>query len=250
MGDFTNMSAMVVGGSSGIGRAVVQNLAAQGAQVLAIARNQGRLDQVASEGAPVETLAADATDPATAEAAFERIDPDLLVISVGAVPTMAPLQEQSWEAFSRVWDTDVRATYEFCKQALLKPMRSGGSVVIISSGAGTVGGSPLSGGYAGAKRMQFYLADYCQKAADQMGLGLRFAALLPAQIMGDTMVGRAASDGYAKAQGITRQQFLDRFEVPLQPTKVADAALKIVTDPNHAGSTQFIITGKELKAAA
>ncbi|MEO1223443.1 MAG: SDR family oxidoreductase [Pseudomonadota bacterium] len=250
MGDFANKSAMVVGGSSGIGRAVVRNLAAQGARVLAIARNQGRLDQVASEGGPIETFAADATDPATAMAAFERMNPDLLVISVGAVPTMAPLQKLSWEAFSRVWDTDVRATYEFCKLALLKPMRSGGSVAIVSSGAGTVGGSPLSGGYAGAKRMQFYLADYCQKAADQMDLGLRFVALLPAQIMGDTMVGRAASDGYAKAQGITRQQFLDRFEVPLQPMQVADAVLKIATDPDHAGTRQFILTGKELKAAA
>ncbi len=250
MGAFTDKSAMIVGGSRGIGRAVVEAVSAQGAETLAIGRDRTTLASLSGNGKSIKTLAADATDPATAQTAFETMVPDLMVVSVGAVPVMAPLHTQSWEEFSRIWQTDVRATFEFCKQALQAPMPKGGSVVIISSGAGTVGGSPLSGGYAGAKRMQFYLADYCQKAADQLDLGVRFKALLPAQIMGDTQVGLAAATGYASAQGITPQQFLDRFDVPLRPKDVANAVVRIVTDPTHADTTQFIITGTDLKAAA
>ena len=169
MADYTNKSAMVVGGSRGVGRAVVSALAAQGAKTLAIARDEQTLSELGRIASGIDTLAADATDPKTAAEAFSRMEPDLLVLSVGAVPTMAPLQDQSWEQFSKIWDTDVRATFHFCQRALLHPMPTGGNVVIISSGAGTIGGSPLSGGYAGAKRMQFYLADYCQKASTQLG---------------------------------------------------------------------------------
>jgi len=250
MNSLANKSVMVVGASRGVGRAIVEAVSGQGANTLAIARDGQALADLSEQVERVRTLAADATDPRSAEQAFEKMAPDLLVISVGAVPVMAPLQDQTWDEFSRVWATDVRATFEFCKRALQAPMRSGGSVIIISSGAGTVGGSPLSGGYAGAKRMQFYLADYCQKASDQLGLGVRFVALLPSQIMGDTKVGQAAAAGYAKAQGITPQQFLDRFDVPLRPHDVAKAALRIITDPTHVDTTQFILTGKELKAAA
>lgn len=247
MDTLANKSAMIVGGSRGVGRAIAQAVAKSGANTLAIARDKKVLGEL---GDGVQTLAADATDPSTADKAFDMMVPDLLFLSVGAVPVMAPVQSQSWDEFTRIWQTDVKATFEFCKQALQKPMPKGSTVVIISSGAGTLGGSPLSGGYAGAKRMQFYLADYCQKASDQLGLGVRFVALLPAQIMGDTKVGQAAAAGYANAQGITPQQFLDRFDVPLRPQDVADAALRIVTDPIHADTTQFIITGTELKAAA
>ncbi|MEM7442165.1 MAG: SDR family oxidoreductase [Pseudomonadota bacterium] len=250
MANYSNTSAIIAGGSRGVGRAVVMALAAQGARTLAIARDSQALDDLGRSASGIETLAADAADPDTAAKAFSQMVPDLLVISVGAVPTMAPVQEQSWEQFSAVWDTDVRATFNFCRQALLKPMPSGSSVVIISSGAGTVGGSPLSGGYAGAKRMQFYLADYCNKASTQLNLGIRFTALLPAQMMGETKIGQAAASGYAKAQGITPQQFLDRFDAPMTPQDVANAVLRIPHDPEHAETTQFIITGAGLKAAA
>jgi NAD(P)-dependent dehydrogenase (short-subunit alcohol dehydrogenase family) len=54
----------------------------------------------------------------------------------------------------------------FCREALRAPLAPGSVVVIISSGAG-LGGSPISGGYAGAKRMQMFLAKYCQAESDR-----------------------------------------------------------------------------------
>ncbi len=54
--------------------------------------------------------------------------------------------------------------------------------LIVSSGA-ALAGSPLSGGYAGAKRMQMLLAGYLQRAADARELGIRFVALAPRQFL-------------------------------------------------------------------
>jgi hypothetical protein len=96
---------------------------------------------------------------------------------------MAPVHQQSWEQFSRTWNTDVHMTFSFGKEALLPPLASGSVVVIVSSGA-AMGGSLLSGGYAGAKRTQWLLAQYLQQEAEALQLGIRFVALVPRQISG------------------------------------------------------------------
>jgi hypothetical protein len=69
----------------------------------------------------------------------------------------------------------------FRRAALRLPLATGATVILISSGAVT-GGSPISGGYTGAKRMQMFMANYCQKESDRLGLGFRFIALAPAGI--------------------------------------------------------------------
>jgi 3-oxoacyl-[acyl-carrier protein] reductase len=48
---------------------------------------------------------------------------------------MRPLQHQTWETFSVNWETDVRITVQWLREALLKPLRPGSRVVVISSGA-------------------------------------------------------------------------------------------------------------------
>ncbi len=77
---------------------------------------------------------------------------------------MAPLQDQTWEGLSVNWETDVRVTFEWLRRALLAPMRPGGRVVVFSSDA-ALRGSSLSGGYAGAKATQRFLAGYAQEEA-------------------------------------------------------------------------------------
>jgi NAD(P)-dependent dehydrogenase (short-subunit alcohol dehydrogenase family) len=67
----------------------------------------------------------------------------------GASPLIRPLQHQTWEAFSVNWHGDVRIAFHWLREALLKPLRPGTRVIVISSGA-ALQGSPLSGGYAGA----------------------------------------------------------------------------------------------------
>src|SRR5205809_25760 len=81
--------------------------------------------------------------------------------------------------------------------AVARPLRPGSTVLIVSSGAGVnPGGSPLSGGYAGAKRMQMFLARYFQRSADARELGIRFVALAPLQFLEGTRIGEAAAAAY------------------------------------------------------
>ncbi|WP_069466760.1 SDR family oxidoreductase, partial [Actinacidiphila rubida] len=167
-------SALVIGAAGSIGRAAADALGAAGARVLAAGRER------------------DATDPAQVAALLAEADPDLVVVAAGARPRMAPVAAQDWESFSAAWNVDVRIAYEVGRAVLARPLRPGSTVVIVSSGA-ALGGSPLSGGYAGAKRMQMFLAGYLQGAADARASGIRFVALVPGQLVAGTPIGEAAA---------------------------------------------------------
>ena len=189
-------SAIVVGGGSGIGRAAVLALAAAGTRVWAVGRDQTRLEQVRKDAAgpgEVTVRAFDATDGAAMDRLIAEVDPDLLVLSAGARARLAPIDEQTWESFSAPWNTDLRIAFQVGQTALRRPLRPGSLVIIVSSGAG-LQGSPLSGGYAGAKRMQMFLAGYLQRAADAGKLGIRFVALVPKQVLAESELGAAGGE--------------------------------------------------------
>jgi NAD(P)-dependent dehydrogenase (short-subunit alcohol dehydrogenase family) len=242
-------TAVVTGGSRGLGLGIVQALAAEGASVWALARDSGRLDMLKREIDGVQTLVADVTDAQTAPQTLRQTRPDILVLNAGATPTMAPVHQQSWEQFSRVWDTDVKATFAFGREAVLLPLAAGSVVVIISSGA-AIGGSPLSGGYAGAKRTQWFLAQYLQQESNALNLGIRFVALLPQQIIGATELGHNAASAYAAQQGISEQAFLERFGPALTPEGVGRGVVALLTDQAYRDGTAFGINGRGLTALA
>jgi hypothetical protein len=158
---------------------------------------------------------------------------------------MAPVHQQSWEQFARTWEADVQMTFAFGKQALLLPLAPGSVVVIISSGA-ALGGSPLSGGYAGAKRMQWFLAHYLQREADALNRDIRFVVLVPQQISGATELGHTAATAYAAQQGISEQAFLARSGPPLTPEGVGRGVVALLADPAYRNGIAFGITSQGL----
>ena len=190
-------------------------------------------------------MAADVSDPELPSQVMHEIRPDILVLNAGAMPTNKPVHEQSWEQFSRIWETDVRATFNFGKEALLMPMSPGSVVIIVSSGA-AIGGSALSGGYAGSKRMQWFLAQYFQEESNNLKRDIRFMALIPKQIVGTTELGHKAAAAYAARQGITEQAFLDRFGVPLTPEKMGHGVAALLTDNAYQQGVAFGINGEGL----
>ena len=240
-------SAVVTGGSRGLGLGIVRALAAEGADVWALARDAERLDQLKQTVPGVQTLVADVTDPQTAPQTLGTTRPDILVLNAGARPFLAPIHQQSWEQFSRTWDTDVHMTFAFGKEALTRPLAPGSVVVIVSSGA-AIGGSEISGGYAGAKRMQWFLAHYLQGELNALKLGIRFVALVPKQIIGATELGHAAAAAYAAHQGISEQAFLERFGPPLTPEGVGRAVVDLLTDPAYRSGNAFGVSGEGLSA--
>src|ERR1022692_2698240 len=202
-------SILITGGSRGPGLGVVEALAARHANVTVVARDATRLaDLKARLG--VSVIAGDATDPTLADSVLRQVRPSVLVLNAGATPAMAPLHKQSWESFSRNWDTGVKATFHWIQAALNAPLAPGSRVLLSSSGA-AIDGSPLSGGYAGAKRMIWLMAAYANGVANDLNLGIRFQDLLVRQIVGATDLGRAAAEAYARRKGVSTEAFLAGF---------------------------------------
>ena len=244
--DLENKIAVVTGGSRGLGRAIVEALAAEGVKVWAIARDAQRLDQLRAEVTGVQTRVDDVALPQSAAESLRAIRPDVLVLNAGATPTVKPVHELTWEEFNISWDTDVRATFQFGKEALTMPLRPGSVVVIISSTA-AIGGSPIAGSYAGAKRMQWFLAHYFQQEADRLHLGIRFVALLPPPVLTTDRyaVGVSAS---AARQGITEQALLERYGGTLTPQGVGRGVVSLVTDDTYQEGIAYRPTGQGLES--
>jgi NAD(P)-dependent dehydrogenase (short-subunit alcohol dehydrogenase family) len=216
--------ALVIGGTSGVGRATAGALTAAGARVVATGS------------------ARDATDPAQVAALFDEAEPDLVVVAAGVRPHMASIDEQTWESFSRPWNVDVRIAFEVGQAALARPLRPGSTVLIVSSGA-ALEGSPRSGGYAGAKRTQMFLARYLQRVSDARGLGIRFVALAPRQLLAGTVTGEAAAAAYGAESGETVEEYMKRrFPAPLDPAGVARAIVAIASGEEHPEATVLTVT--------
>ena len=134
MKDVSGKRALVVGASSGAGRATAKKLAAAGAEVVAVARGAEGLATLRSEaGDGVRTVAADATDPQVAERLVREVRPELLVLALGVVPQMAPFDAMSWEQLSEPWNVDLKATFWLPSETIWLPsaspwMVSGGAV--------------------------------------------------------------------------------------------------------------------------
>ena len=243
----TGKNVIVIGGSRGVGRRIVEAATSNGAHVLAVARQAGPLRQLAEEVSGTEVLSLDATDEGAPSRVFNVLQPDILVLCAGAFPPAVPLYEQSWHEFAVNWETDVKIAFHFCKAALSRPLPAGASVILISSGA-ALAGSPISGGYAGAKRTQIFMADYSQKESDRLGLGLQFIALAP-RIMPNTELGKHAVAGYSRYLGISAADFIRGMASPPTSSDVATAVIALVTNPDRSNGNVFIVSGKGLEAA-
>jgi hypothetical protein len=155
---------------------------------------------------------------------------------------MGRLDQLSWADFSATWETDVKAGLYWLQAALKLPLKPASRVLVGSSGAAE-NGSPMSGGYAGAKRMLWFMANYANKIAEQKRLGIRFQAIVPQQIIGGTGVGDEASAAYAGARGIEREAFLAQFGAPLPPRAFGDYLIAVLDDPQYAKGFAFGLKG-------
>jgi len=238
-------NVVVIGGSRGVGRRIVEAAAEEGARLMAVARQMAPLRQLAEEIAGVETIALDAAAEEAPAAVFARMLPDILVISAGAFPPAAPLHLQTWREFSVNFEADVKIAFNFCKAALRQPLPTGSKVFLISSGA-ALAGSPISGGYAGAKRTQLFIADYSQKESDRLGLGLRFIALAP-RMMPDTDLGRHAVAGYSRYLEMSESDFIRGMGAPTTAADVAQAVVNLATAADDPKNKLFVVSSAGLE---
>jgi 3-oxoacyl-[acyl-carrier protein] reductase len=245
MSDLSGRTTIVVGASRGLGRGIATALAQAGAPVIAVSRTQATFPQPASGAGTIQPELADATDARVAASLLDRYQPQNLILVAGAPPPMRPLQQQTWESFSVNWHTDVRISFHWLRQALLAPLPSGSRVVVVSSGA-ALAGSPLSGGYAGAKATQRFLTAYAQQEATRAGLGITFTALLP-RIAPQTGVGRPAVQAYAARVGLSEQEYLQQQGGPLTPEIAGTALVKLVGADAATVAPEYLLTATGLQ---
>jgi NAD(P)-dependent dehydrogenase (short-subunit alcohol dehydrogenase family) len=243
-------NAVVVGASRGLGRGVAESLSAAGASVLAIARDRTGLEELSAAHSSIDIKVADATDPTVAGDVIYARDPDILAVVAGATPLLHPIHHHTWETFSLAWDVDVRIAFGWLREALLKPLRPGGRVLLMSSGAAT-NGSPMSGGYAGAKATIRFMAEYADEEARRGDLGIRVVTILP-KLTPATGLGLAAVRGYAARRGVSEEQFRQRLGAPVTP-EIAGAAFVSLAAGELDGGVAYALTGdglSELPVAA
>lgn len=141
----TGRVAIVTGASSGIGRATALKLAAAGATLVAVGRDQAALDAVCAEirarAGRADAVVMDVTHP-TAPATIVsgvlsrlgRID---VLVNAAGVIASAGIRETTDDAFDAMMDLNLRATFRLMREAVPALVETKGAVVNLSSVAGT-----------------------------------------------------------------------------------------------------------------
>lgn len=238
-------TAIVTGGTRGLGHGVVQALSAKGLNVVVLARDSEGLTVLASELPNIDPVVADAANELTAGRLLQEKRPDLVVLCAGASTLLRPLHHHSWETFSQNWEVDAKSTFVWLRNALLLPMKLGSHIVIVSSMA-AINGSPLSGSYAGAKRMLWLMADYAAQEVSRLKLGLRIHCLLPT-LNPNTDLGHAAIAAYADRAGVSFDEFAKRLTPHLTPAIMGDAVVELYSNPSGWDKLAYQIGGAGLK---
>jgi len=134
-------TAIVTGGSGGIGRAVVHRLASDGfAIVVHYSSNAQRAEEVvkevAGQGGQAIAIAADIGDQKSVEAlftktkgSFETID---VVVNTAGIMPLSPIETGNMETFDKVIGTNLRGTFLIMSQAA-RHVSKGGRIIVFSS---------------------------------------------------------------------------------------------------------------------
>ncbi|MEI6775303.1 MAG: 3-oxoacyl-ACP reductase family protein [Chloroflexales bacterium] len=157
--DFTGQVAIVTGGSRGIGRAVVRDLARRGAQVLFCYRERTQaaaetLALVAESGGVVEAMQADvanpAAGPALVSAVLERWGRLDILVNCAGHASYGPIEEMSTARWRDVLATNLTGVYHTCRAAMRPMMQRRYGRIINLSALHANGGFPGQADYSAA----------------------------------------------------------------------------------------------------
>jgi NAD(P)-dependent dehydrogenase (short-subunit alcohol dehydrogenase family) len=240
---FEGKVAVVTGGASGIGEAIVRLLVSEGARVVAADINQERLAALESEfGDKVVGVVADVTRESDVEAMvakaverFGRLDLGFNVAGAARAGAIVDLAESDWDF---TVDLVLKGVYLSTKHEARQMKAAGvrGAIVNISSLNAHVpmfGGSPYAAAKAGVEM-------FSKNAALELGRdGIRVNAILPG------LVETPLTSGFFGNEAL-RQDFLDRIVLqrPASPEDIALPSLFLASDDAaYITGTSLVVDG-------
>ena len=247
-------SVLVTGAGRGIGRAISEQCAAEGARVALLSRTASQLDEVAAgitaSGGTARAYPTDVSDWSQVGSAVDQIKGDLgsvdvLINNAGSFNTIGP----AWETDPESWWQDVminiRGTHHCCRAVLPGMVSRKSGRVINLIGGGTSGPFPWGSGYATSKAaVMRYTECLAMELSDQgifvfaMGPGLVRTAMTELQL--NTQAGQ-------KWMGSIKDRFEKGADVP--PTLAAELAVELASGRFDRLSGRSFQAGEDLDVA-
>jgi NADP-dependent 3-hydroxy acid dehydrogenase YdfG len=231
--------ALVSGASSGIGEAICRLLVARQFRVVAAARNQDRLQQLAAElGNMLHPLVLDVTDSAAVSNVQQALPEEFaqveaLVNNAGHdVGGRRLFEEGSAEQWCDIIETNVQGTIRLT-HALIEGMLARGSGHIVNMGS-IAGLKPYATGTAYVSS-KYAIHGFSESLRlDYAGRGIRVTEIMPGLVRSGFAGKRLGDEQQAKA-------FYDSFEQCLQPEDVAQTVLYALQQPKHVEIAQLVV---------
>lgn len=245
MSRLTGKTALITGGSTGIGLASAIRFAAEGARVYIAGRRQAEIDKaIATIGHGATGIRCDVSSLADLDHLYAQIKSeagqlDILFANAG-LGTFAPLGEISEADFDHMFGVNVKGTL-FTVQKALPLMRSGGSIILTGSTTGTKG-TPAFSVYSATKAA---IRNFARSwALDMKGTGIRINVLSPGGTETPGLHDLFGTSGQAEEMlaGLAAQTPLGRIG---RPEETAAVALFLASDESSfmTGSEVFVDGG-------
>ncbi|MEH6681646.1 MAG: SDR family oxidoreductase [Sediminicola sp.] len=246
-------TALVTGGGSGIGKAISQTFAKQGAMVHLLDLNLGNAESVASEieqqGGKAKAHGCDVTDQAAVKELFRSIAGgrhlDILINNAG-IAHVGNLEGTSEGDLDRVYKVNIKGAYN-CMLAVIGHMKERGGIILnMASVASSVG---ISDRFAYSMSKGAVLTMTYSVAKDYIDFGIRCNSISPARIhtpfvdgfIRDNYPGKEA-EMFAK---LSKTQPIGRMG---KPQEVAHLALYLCSDEaSFVTGTDFPLDGGFIK---
>jgi len=247
VGQLDGKTALVTGGTTGIGLAAARRFAAEGAYVFVTGRRKGPLDEaVASIGANVTGIASDVSKLDDLDRVMRAIEErgaglDVVFANAGG-GEFRPLDSITVEHVANTFDTNIYGTI-FTVQKALPLLNEGASIVLTGSTAAS-NGTPAFSVYAASKAA---IRSFGRTwAAELIGRKIRVNTLIPGSTETPGLAGLAPSP--AEAPGLLKTIAAG---VPMQrmahPDEIANAALFLASDQSSfmTGGELFVDGGEQ-----
>jgi NAD(P)-dependent dehydrogenase (short-subunit alcohol dehydrogenase family) len=245
MGVLQDKTALVTGGTSGIGLATARRLAEEGAHVFITGRSQQRLDEaVAQIGSGATSVVSDVSNFADIDAVVEAIRAhgnglDVVFTNAGG-GEFAAIADVTVENYLDTFNRNVGGTL-FTVQKVLPLLNRGASIILAGSTAASKG-TPAFGVYAASKAAVRSLGR--TMAAELADRGIRVNTLVPGPVETPGLTGLAPAGGEAEllaqmAEGVAMKRVADPDEIAATVAFLASDASSFMT-----GSELFVDGGE------